>query len=60
MVETPGNAVVQRAYNAQAALAGGRLRVSGDVAQLAAHTSAIARLDDVFAAVRGITAYPGV
>ena len=38
--------------NAQAALADGRLRVSGDVARLAAHASALARLDDLFAAVR--------
>ena len=45
--------------NAQAALADGRLRVSGDVARLAAHAAALARLDDVFAAVRASTTYPG-
>lgn len=44
--------------NAQAALADGRLRVSGDVARLATHASALARLDDLFAALRAGTAYP--
>jgi hypothetical protein len=44
--------------NAQAALADGRLRVSGDVARLAAHGSALARLGDLFAAVRATTTYP--
>lgn len=44
--------------NAQAALADGRLRVSGDVARLAAHASALAALDDLFAAVRLSTTYP--
>jgi len=44
--------------NAQAALADGRLRVSGDVVRLAAHASALARLDDVFSAVRDTTTYP--
>ena len=44
--------------NAQAALADGRLQVSGDVVRLAAHASVLARLDDVFAAVRATTTYP--
>jgi len=44
--------------NAQAALAAGRLRVTGDVVRLAAHASALARLDDVFASVRENTTYP--
>jgi len=44
--------------NAQVALADGRLRVSGDVVRLAAHASALARLDDVFSAVRASTTYP--
>jgi hypothetical protein len=44
--------------NAQAALAEGRLRVSGDVARLAAHASALPRLGDLFAAVRASTTYP--
>jgi SCP-2 sterol transfer family len=45
--------------NAQAALADGRLRVTGDVARLAAHASALPRLGDLFAAVRATTTYPG-
>jgi hypothetical protein len=44
--------------NAQAALADGRLRVSGDVARLAVHASALATLDDVFAELRTTTNYP--
>jgi hypothetical protein len=44
--------------NAQAALADGRLQVSGDVARLAAHASALPRLGDLFAAVRAGTTYP--
>ena len=44
--------------NAQAALADGRLRVSGDVARLAAHASALSALDDLFAALRAGTSYP--
>jgi hypothetical protein len=44
--------------NAQAALADGRLRVSGDVARLAAHAAALARLDDLFASLRESTTYP--
>ena len=44
--------------NAQAALADGRLRVSGDVARLAAHAAALAALDDLFAALRTTTTYP--
>jgi hypothetical protein len=45
--------------NAQAALADGRLRVSGNVARLAAHAAALSRLGDLFAAVRPDTTYPG-
>lgn len=45
--------------NAQAALAAGRLRVVGDVARLTAHAGALARFDDLFAAVRAATSYPG-
>jgi hypothetical protein len=45
--------------NAQAALADGLLRVSGNVARLAAHAAALSRLGDLFAAVRPVTAYPG-
>ena len=44
--------------NAQAALADGRLRVAGDVARLAAHATALAALDDLFAALRNSTTYP--
>jgi hypothetical protein len=44
--------------NAQAALADGRLRVSGDVARLAAHAAALARLDDLFVTLRESTSYP--
>jgi hypothetical protein len=44
--------------NAQAALADGRLRISGDVARLAAHASALSRLGDLFGAVRTTTTYP--
>jgi hypothetical protein len=44
--------------NAQAALADGRLRVSGDVARLAAHAAALTGLDDLFAVLRGSTTYP--
>ena len=51
-------ALARGEMNAQAALAGGRLRVSGDVVRLAAHAGALARLDDVFAAVRASTTYP--
>jgi hypothetical protein len=44
--------------NAQAALADGRLRVSGDVPRLAAQAAALAALDDLFAALRATTTYP--
>ena len=44
--------------NAQAALADGRLTVSGDVARLAAHAAALAQLDDRFGAVRAATTFP--
>jgi hypothetical protein len=44
--------------NAQTALADGRLVVSGDVARLASHASAVARLGDLFTAVRASTTFP--
>ena len=44
--------------NAQAALAAGLLRVTGDVARLGVHASALPRLGDLFAAVRSGTTYP--
>ncbi len=44
--------------NAQAALAQGRLRLAGDLSCLAAHAGDLARLDDLFAAVRASTSYP--
>jgi hypothetical protein len=50
-------ALARGEMNAQAALAAGRLRVSGDVARLAAHATALARLGDVFAAVRPSTTF---
>ncbi|MGO9872637.1 MAG: SCP2 sterol-binding domain-containing protein [Acidimicrobiia bacterium] len=43
--------------NAQAALADGRLRISGDVTRLAAHASVLSRLADLFVAVRTTTTY---
>ena len=52
-------ALARGALNAQAALADGRLRVSGNVARLAAHAAALTRLGDLFAAVRPATTYPG-
>jgi hypothetical protein len=43
--------------NAQTALADGRLTVSGDLARLAGHAAALAKLGDLFAAVRGSTTF---
>jgi hypothetical protein len=51
-------ALARGEMNAQVALAEGTLRLSGDVARLAARASALARLDDRFAAVRATTTYP--
>jgi hypothetical protein len=51
-------AIARGDTNAQAALADGRLRVSGDVARLAAHAGGLARLGDLFAVVRPDTTYP--
>jgi hypothetical protein len=51
-------ALARGEMNAQAALADGRLRVSGDVVRLAAHAPALAKLDDLFATVRSTTTYP--
>jgi hypothetical protein len=43
--------------NAQTALADGRLRVAGDLARLAAHAGALARLADLFVSVRATTTF---
>ena len=51
-------ALARGEMNAQSALADGRLRVSGDVARLAAHATALVRLGDLFAAVRPVTTFP--
>jgi hypothetical protein len=51
-------ALARGTANAQAALADGRLRVSGDVARLASHAATLAGLDDLFAALRSSTTYP--
>jgi SCP-2 sterol transfer family len=51
-------ALARGEMNAQAALADGRLRVTGDVVRLAAHAAALARLDDLFSVVRMTTTYP--
>jgi putative sterol carrier protein len=48
-------AVARGEASAQGAFMGGELRVGGDVAALIAHQSAVAGLDDVFAAVRAGT-----
>jgi hypothetical protein len=50
-------ALARGELNAQAALADGLLRVSGDLARLSAHASALARLGDVFASVRATTTF---
>jgi hypothetical protein len=44
--------------NGQTALADGSLRVSGDLARLAGHAGALARLADLFESVRACTTYP--
>jgi hypothetical protein len=51
-------ALARGELNAQTALADGRLTVSGDVARLAGHAAAFARLNDLFAAVRASTRFP--
>ena len=51
-------AIARGDMNAQAALADGRLRVTGDVARLAAHAAALGKIGDLFAAVRPTTVYP--
>jgi SCP-2 sterol transfer family len=51
-------AISRGTANAQEALADGRLRVSGDVARLAEHAAALARVDDLFAVLRETTTYP--
>jgi hypothetical protein len=56
---TTAVALARGDMNAQAALADGRLRVSGNVARLAAHAAALSRLGDLFATLRPVTTYPG-
>jgi hypothetical protein len=50
-------ALARGRLNAQAALADGLLRVSGDLARLGAHAGALARLGDLFTAVRATTTF---
>jgi hypothetical protein len=50
-------ALARGELNAQTALADGLLRVSGDLARLGAHASALARLGDLFASVRASTTF---
>jgi hypothetical protein len=50
-------AIARGEVNAQAALADGRLRVAGDVARLAGFAGALAKLGDLFAAVRASTTF---
>jgi len=50
-------ALARGQLNAQTALADGVLRVSGDLARLAAHAAALARLGDLFASVRATTTF---
>ena len=50
-------ALARGEVNAQTALADGLLRVSGDLARLAAHAGSLARLADLFAAVRATTTF---
>jgi len=50
-------ALARGQLNAQTALADGVLRVSGDLARLAAHAAAFARLGDLFASVRATTTF---
>jgi hypothetical protein len=53
-------ALARGEMNAQAALADGRLTVSGDVERLGAHASALAKLGDLFASVRASTTFATV
>jgi hypothetical protein len=53
-------AIARGEVNAQAALADGRLRVAGDVTRLAGHAAALAKLRDLFAAVRVSTTFRDV
>jgi len=50
-------ALARGQLNAQTALADGMLRVSGDLARLAAHAGGLARLGDLFASVRATTTF---
>ncbi|MEX2256321.1 MAG: SCP2 sterol-binding domain-containing protein [Acidimicrobiia bacterium] len=51
--------LAQGSVNAQVALAAGRLRLGGDIDTLARRAEALLALDDVFAAVRATTTFPG-
>jgi ubiquinone biosynthesis protein UbiJ len=51
-------ALARGELNAQTALADGRLTVTGDVARLAGYAAAVAKLGDLFAAVRASTTFP--
>jgi hypothetical protein len=51
-------ALARGEMNAQHALADGRLTVSGDVARLSGRAGAVAKLGDLFAAVRASTTFP--
>lgn len=59
--DLPTAVAIQRGIvNAQDALAGGHLRLGGDLDRLRARTALFARLDDVFSALREHTTYPAV
>ncbi|MGI8664030.1 MAG: SCP2 sterol-binding domain-containing protein [Acidimicrobiales bacterium] len=52
-------AITRGELSAQTAYMSGRLRIRGDVTALARPSSIIVALDDLFAAVRSSTTYPG-
>jgi SCP-2 sterol transfer family protein len=54
---TTAVALARGELNAQTALADGLLRVSGDLARLASHAAALARLGDLFGSVRATTTF---
>jgi putative sterol carrier protein len=56
-VET-ATALARGDVTAQSVLASGRLHVSGELESLARHSTALAAVDDVFAAVRRDTTFP--
>ena len=53
-------AIQQGAVNAQLALAAGHLRLGGNLDRLLTHAATFTKLDDVFAALRDRTTYPGL